>query len=76
MKAEEVMNLLHISRSTLYNYTKLGTIKGIKLSNGYYNYDENSVFAFIKKDFRSSVIYSRVAKIFFYNSFFIMFQYI
>ena len=61
MKAKEVMNLLHISRGTLYNYTKSGIIKGTKLSNGYYNYDENSVFAFIKKDFRMSVVYSRVS---------------
>ena len=61
MKAKEVMNLLRISRTTLYNYTKSGILKGVKLSNGYYNYDENSVMTFIKKDFRMSVIYSRVS---------------
>ena len=51
MKAKEVMKLLHISRTTLYNYTKLGTIKGIKLSNGHYNYDEISVFFLHQKIF-------------------------
>ncbi len=61
MKARDVMKLLNICRSTLYNYTKDGTIKATLLSNGYYDYDEESVLKFIKKDNRSNVIYARVS---------------
>ncbi len=61
MKARDVMKLLNICRTTLYNYTKDGTIKATLLSNGYYNYDEESVLKFIKKDNRSNVIYARVS---------------
>ncbi len=61
MKARDVMKLLNICRTTLYNYTKDGTIKATLLSNGYYDYDEESVLKFIKKDNRSNVIYARVS---------------
>jgi predicted site-specific integrase-resolvase len=61
MKAYEVMKLLQISRGTLYNYTKDGKIKVNKLDNGYYDYDEDSVFKIIKKDPRINVIYARVS---------------
>ena len=55
------MKLLGICRSTLYNYTKNGTISGTLLDNGFYDYDEQSVLKFIKKDTRSNVIYARVS---------------
>ena len=61
MKAKEVMKLLNICRSTLYNYTKDNIIKSNKLSNGYYDYDEQSVLQFIKKDNRINVLYARVS---------------
>lgn len=61
MKAKQVMKILNISRSTLYNYTKNNIIKGVRLNNGYYDYDENSILSFLKKDKRSDVIYSRVS---------------
>jgi putative resolvase len=61
MKAKEVMKLLNICRTTLYNYTKDNIIKTTKLSNGYYDYDEQSVLKFIKKDNRINVIYARVS---------------
>lgn len=61
MKAKEVMKLLDISRSTLHNYTKDGRITVTKLDNGYYDYDEESVFKIMKKDSRINVIYSRVS---------------
>ena len=44
MKSKDVMKLLDISRSTLYLYVKSGKITGTKLHNGYYNYNEDSVF--------------------------------
>jgi len=61
MKAKEVMKLLDISRTTLFNYTRDGKIKVIKLDNGYYDYNEESVFKIIKKDSRINIIYSRVS---------------
>ncbi len=61
MKAKEVLKLLDISRATLYNYTKDGKIKVTQLDNGYYDYDEDSVYKLIKKDPRVNVIYARVS---------------
>lgn len=61
MKAKDAMKLLKISRSTLFNYTKDGKIKVTKLDNGYYDYDEDSIFKIMKKDSRINVIYSRVS---------------
>jgi predicted site-specific integrase-resolvase len=61
MKAKDVLNILKISRITLYNYTKEGKIKVSKLSNGYYDYDEESIFKLINKDTRINVIYARVS---------------
>jgi len=61
MKAKDVMKLLGICRTTLYTYTKDGLIKTTLLPNGYYDYDEESVLKFIKKDNRSNIIYARVS---------------
>jgi predicted site-specific integrase-resolvase len=61
MKAKDVMKLLGICRTTLYQYTKNGFIKTTLLPNGYYDYDEQSVLKFIKKDNRTNVIYARVS---------------
>lgn len=47
MKAKEVLKILNIARTTLYNYTKEGKIKVTQLDNGYY--DEDSVYKLIKK---------------------------
>lgn len=59
MKAKEVLKILNIARTTLYNYTKEGKIKVTQLDNGYY--DEDSVYKLIKKDQRINVIYARVS---------------
>ena len=61
MKAKDVMNLLNISRSTLYLYHRDGKIKGKKLDNGYYDYDKQSILKLMKSDTRNDVIYSRVS---------------
>jgi len=61
MKSKDVMKLLDISRSTLYLYVKSGKITGTKLHNGYYNYNEDSVFKLMKNDKRNNVIYARVS---------------
>ena len=61
MKSKDVLNLLKVTRVTLMNYIKSGKIKATKMGNGLYDYDEKSVFAFLKKDIRSDVIYCRVS---------------
>lgn len=66
MKANEVMNLLNISRATLYRYRKSGKLKiNSKLSFNNYIYDDDSVYALIgyKKEYKNKKIisYSRVS---------------
>ena len=65
MKANEVLKLLNITRPTLCTYIKKGYIKAAKTPTGVYNYDEDSVLAFIglKKSRRNTKIisYTRVS---------------
>jgi predicted site-specific integrase-resolvase len=61
MKSKDVLNLLKVTRVTLMNYVKSGKINATKMANGLYDYDESSVFAFLKKDSRHNVIYCRVS---------------
>lgn len=61
MKSKEVLQLLGISRVTLYKYVKTGIIKVTELDNGYYDYDQDSVFKLLKKDNRKNILYARVS---------------
>lgn len=61
MKSKDVLLTLDISRNTLYNYVKSGKIKTVLLDNGFYDYNEDSVFALLKKDQRDDVLYARVS---------------
>ena len=65
MKAKQVMSKLNITRPTLCKYVKQGTLKVHKLSNGRYDYDEDSVYAFLgikhKKLTKFNISYSRVS---------------
>lgn len=66
MKAKEVMELLRISRSTLNRLRWENKIKVNKLSNGYYDYDEKSVYEYLLKTTgkpvkRKTVLYARVS---------------
>lgn len=61
MKAKEVLRLLGITRVTLSSYVKKGIIKVTKLPNGYYNYDDDTVYKFINGTERVNVIYARVS---------------
>ena len=62
MKSKEVLKLLKISRPTLTKYVKIGKIRVINQTNGFYNYNEDDVFKILNKDFvRQSVIYARVS---------------
>jgi len=62
MKTKEVLKILRISRSTLYRHLKSGTLKAIKNPNGYYDFDETSVYSLLNKDIpRKNYIYARVS---------------
>lgn len=62
MKAGKVMEILNISRSTLYNYTIAGKIRITKLENGLNDYSDEDVYRLANKSReRISVIYSRVS---------------
>ena len=47
MRAKEVMQVLQISRTTLYRYVKQGLIKVDSEINGQYRYNKDSVFALL-----------------------------
>lgn len=65
MKSAEVLKLLKITRPTLTSYVKQGKIKATKLGNGYYDYDEESIYNFLGKPLpvvdRVNIIYCRVS---------------
>lgn len=62
MKANEVLNLLRVTRSTLTKYVKESFIKVEKLPNNRYEYVTESVYAFLNKDVkRKTYIYARVS---------------
>lgn len=66
MKAKEVMEVLRISRSTLYRFRKEEQIKCKRLPNGSYEYDGESVYEYLLKTLgkspeRKTVIYARVS---------------
>ncbi len=62
MKANEVMKLLQISRSTLLRWRKDGILKATKLPSGQYDWDANSVFKILNKgEIRGVYLYARVS---------------
>lgn len=62
MKSCKVLKLLNITRPTLCRYVKNGTLKCKLLTNGFYDYDEESVYKLLNKNVeRKIVIYSRVS---------------
>ena len=62
MKANEVMKLLQISRSTLLRWRKDGILKATKLPSGQYDWDANSVFKILNKgEVRGVYLYARVS---------------
>lgn len=62
MKSADVLRVLDITRPTLTKYVKNGIIKVTIKPNGQYEYDEESVYAFLNKDVkRKNCIYARVS---------------
>ena len=52
MKTNEVLKLLRITRPALTKYVKEGLIKVEKMPNGRYEYDSETVYAFLNKDIK------------------------
>ena len=64
MKANEVLNLLRISRKTLHVYASTGKIRFTVMPNGYYDYNDEDVYKLLNRDVkRKTVIYARVSAI-------------
>lgn len=62
MKSKDVLRLLGITRVTLSNYVKNGTIGVVKLPNGRYEYSDSDVYKFLNKGCdRQTVLYARVS---------------
>lgn len=62
MKAKDVLKILKVTRPTLTKYVKEGKLKVNLLPNGFYDYDENSVFSVAKiSSERKCVVYTRVS---------------
>jgi predicted site-specific integrase-resolvase len=66
VKPKEVMEVLRISRSTLRRLRKEGKLEAIRLPNGRYEYDKESVYRYLletmgKPPQRKTVIYARVS---------------
>ena len=52
MRAKEVMEVLNISRTTLYRYVKQGLIKVDACINGQYRYNKESVYSLLTGNHR------------------------
>ena len=62
IKAEEVLNLLQISRKTLHVYAHDGRIRYTVMPNKRYDYNEEDVYKILNKDVkRKTVLYARVS---------------
>lgn len=62
MKAKEVLKLLKVTRPTLCKYVADGRLTATKQHNGFYDYNEKSVYALLNKNIpRKTVVYSRVS---------------
>ena len=61
MKSKEVLKLLKVSRPTLCKYVASGKLKVTLQPNGFYDYDDDSVYRLIGIENREVVLYSRVS---------------
>lgn len=61
MKANKVIKLLQITRPTLCSYVKKGIVKATELPNGYYEYDDDSIYKLMGIEKRDVVVYGRVS---------------
>ena len=55
MFAKDVLRILKVSRPTLTKYVKTGTIRIHVMSNAHYDYNEENVYKFLKKDVKRKI---------------------
>ena len=63
MKAKEVLKLLKVSRPTLCKYVAEGKLKVTLQPNGFYDYDDDTVYKLIGIENREVVLYGRVSNL-------------
>ena len=63
MKANRVLKLLKVTRPTLTSYVKSGKLKVKMNVNGFYDYDDDSVYDLIGVTNREVAVYGRVSTI-------------
>jgi predicted site-specific integrase-resolvase len=61
MKAKEVLKLLKISRQTLSKYVAEGKLKVTLQPNGFYDYDDDTVYKLVGIENREVVLYGRIS---------------
>ena len=61
MKSKDVLKLLKVSRPTLCKYVSSGKLKVTLQPNGFYDYDDDSVYRLIGIENRDVVLYGRVS---------------
>ena len=61
MKSKEVLKLLKVSRPTLCKYVSSGKLKVTLQPNGFYDYDDDSVYKLVGIENRDVVLYGRVS---------------
>jgi len=62
MKSSDACKLLQITKPTLYKYKNYGFIKANRLPNGYWDFDDDSIYSFFNKDVpRKIYAYARVS---------------
>jgi predicted site-specific integrase-resolvase len=62
MKSKEVLKILNVTRQTLTQYVKIGKIRVVEGTNGFYTYNDDDVYKLIGiVGERENVIYCRVS---------------
>ncbi|HMF31815.1 MAG TPA: IS607 family transposase [Candidatus Lokiarchaeia archaeon] len=62
MKSSEVRKILRISNPSLVKYRRQGLLKATELPNGFFDYDDESVYSFLNKGLkRKTYLYARVS---------------
>ena len=55
MFAKDVLRILQVSRPTLTKYVKTGIIRVHVMPNSHYDYNEEDVYKFLKKDVKRKI---------------------
>ena len=62
MKSSEVMKILRISNPSLLKYRRQGILNAVELPNGYFEFDEETVYSLLNKGLKRRIyLYARVS---------------